>query len=174
MEARKALPYLKKQMPYDELRELETGFKLALHQFERLRMAALEAEHECIDGVTGGHHRDVLDLIQCAIDNIPASHLNLSCVYMNEHNYIQFGNVIESLHYFRLAYLDTSMEYRDYHEDKEYMSDALERICSTSSDNFDDQVNREILRYWNDRVRKSLGKEHVRRARKAVIDNLSM
>lgn len=30
---------------------------------------------------------------------------------------------------------------------------ALTRISAADSDGIDDQVNREILRYWNDRVR---------------------
>lgn len=37
--------------------------------------------------------------------------------------------------------------------DEEWLTTALTRITAASDGDIDNQVNREILRYWNDRVR---------------------
>lgn len=37
--------------------------------------------------------------------------------------------------------------------DEDWLTATLERIAAASDGDFDNQVNREILRYWNDRVR---------------------
>lgn len=104
-EARKALPFLTPWMPYSGLLLLDHSLRQALYRYEAYRVDALEDDNECIDGHTSGHHRDILDLIEHATNNIPPNELGECWVYMGRDLEIQFDEVISSLEIFNCDYV---------------------------------------------------------------------
>lgn len=171
-DARKALPYLKCSMPYEELLSLAPDMKAALLMHESRRVDYLEDASEYIDGFTSGHHRDVLDLLSNAVNKVPPGELRGCMVYMDEDYLIQFDHVLDSLLCFRCDYIVNGADYKGTHEIDEDLTQSLDRICAATSENIDDQVNRGIIRYWNDRVRESGGIDQVRETRRAVMGSL--
>lgn len=171
-DARNVLPYLKDSMAYGELLGLDPHMKAALLKHESRRVESLEEGNEYIDGFTSGHHRDVLDLLTNAVNNVPPGELRGCWVYMDEDYLIQFGDVLDSLQCFRCDYVINGAYYKGIHDIDDALTQSLDRICAVSTENIDEQVNREITRYWNDRVRNSVGIDQVRQARKAVMGSL--
>lgn len=172
LEARNALPYLKSPMPYEELFRLDPDIKAALLVHESRRVDSLEDASEYIDGFTSGHHRDVLDLLSNAVNNVPPGELRGCWVYMDENYLIQFDHVLDSLQCFRCDYIVNGSDCKGAPEIDEDLIQSLDRICAATSENIDDQVNREIIRYWNDRVRESGGIDQIRKTRQAVMGSL--
>ena len=164
-DARKALPYLKCSMPYEELLSLAPDMKAALLMHESRRVDSLEDASEYIDGFTSGHHRDVLDLLTNAVNNVPPGELRGCWVYMDEVYLIQFDHVLDNLQCFRCDYIVNGADYKGTHEIDEDLAQSLDRICATSPENIDEQVNREIIRYWNDRVKNLAGDPVSKRLR---------
>ena len=105
IEARRALPFLIPWMPYSGLLNLDHSLKKALYRYESYRVDSLEDGNECIDGHTGGHHRDILDLLEHATNNIPPTELGECWVYMGRDQEIQFDEVISSLEVFHCDYV---------------------------------------------------------------------
>jgi len=171
-DARNALPYLKCSMPYAELLSLAPDMKAALLMHESRRVDSLEDAREYIDGFTSGHHRDVLDLLTNAVNNVPPGELRGCWVYMDEDYLIQFDHVLDSLQCFRCDYIVNGADSKGTHEIDEDLTQSLDRICAATSENIDDQVNREIIRYWSDRVRESGGIDQIRKTRQAVMGSL--
>lgn len=54
----------------------------------------------------------------------------------------------------------------------EEISKAIDRICSAATNDISNQVDREIMRYWNDRVRRSGGNKYLRKIRADVFRSL--
>lgn len=171
-DARKALPYLKCSMPYEELLSLAPDMKAALLMHESRRVDSLEDASEYIDGFTSGHHRDVLDLLSNAVNNVPPGELRGCWVYMDEDCLIQFDHVVDSLQCFQCDYIINGSDCNGAPKIDEDLTQSLDRICAATSESIDDQVNREIIRYWNDRVRESGGIDQVRKTRQAVMGSL--
>lgn len=104
-EARKALPFLKVWMPYSNLLGLEHNVKEALLKYEGYRVDSLEDGNECIDGYTSGHHKDLLNLLEHATNNVSGRELGECWVYMGSDQVIQFDGVIDSLKTFNCEYI---------------------------------------------------------------------
>lgn len=172
LEERNALPYLKSPMPYEELLRLDPDIKAALLVYESRRVDSFEDASEYMDGFTSGHHRDVLDLLSNAVNKVPPGELRGCWVYMDEDYLIQFDHVVDSLQCFQCDYIINGSDCKGALEIDEDLTQSLDRICAATSENIDDQVNREIIRYWNDRVRESGGIDQVRKTRQAVMGSL--
>lgn len=54
----------------------------------------------------------------------------------------------------------------------EELSKAIDRICNAATDDISNQVDRELVRYWNDRIRRSGGNKYLRKIRMEVFRNL--
>lgn len=62
----------------------------------------------------------------------------------------------------------------DDNELEVWLDAALDRISTAADDDIDDQVNREIIRYWNERVGQAVGEDAAvaRRIRAAIAARL--
>ncbi|MDV7397359.1 hypothetical protein RZS08_38515, partial [Arthrospira platensis SPKY1] len=69
-------------------------------------------------------------------------------------------------------YIVNGADSKGTHEIDEDLTQSLDRICAASPENIDKQVNREIIRYWNDRVKKLAGDPVSKRLRVKSIKDI--